>query len=389
VWRTYLAGAAPGHGGTNPEAVLAEVLNSQEPIGADLQQLLYVVAERLADTGALALAVACHGLAFLASERSGDLHSACDVAMRRGRCHKLAAEWADAGHWYDRSMQWAENLDDWPRYGEALSGLTGLRFEQGATADARQMAERLLELSEERDIPVCVALAHHHLALVAHNSGSLEDSIWHGWQAAVSHPRKEGRLRAIFMTGVSLVQAGHLDAAEDALRLAAAGIKEISHRVLAMSELAFVAALRGDGEEYDRRLERLEAIGWEQVSRHDRVKIVLDQAKAHATLNRLDEARRRFQETILLAEQDGFNREVIQADEALTLLQSSTDPWSSHGPIATQGRSSEVEVGLRKLVEGASLSGTLPVTDWQAPVRASTDSSAAGTESSPARDGVP
>ena len=267
--------------------------------------------------------------------RWDSLHSACDVAMHRGRCHKLAAEWADAGHWYDRSMQLAEDLDDWPRYGEALSGLAGLRFEQGATADARQMAERLLELSEERDIPVCVALAHHQLPLVAHNSGSLEDSIWHGWQAAVSHPRKEGRLRAIFMTGVSLVQVGHLDldAAEDALRLAAASIKEMSHRVLAMSELAFVAALRGDGEEYDRRLERLEAIGWDQVNRHDRVKIVLDQAKAHATLHRLDEARRRFQETILLAEQDGFNREVIQADEALTLPPSVriVVAWSGRG----------------------------------------------------------
>ena len=367
-WRTYVAGAAPGHGDRAPETVLAKVLGTEELRGPELQHLMYALGERLLDTSDFALATACHGLAFLASERAGDLESACDAARRKARCHKLAAEWADSEDWYHRALELAERLDDWPRYGQALRGFAWLQLDQGATADARLTTERLMALGKDRDIPECVATANHLLSDQAHQAGALDDGIWHAWQAAAIQPAKENRLRAIFQVGMTMMDAGYLDAAEDAYRIAGAGIRDLSTRLAAMSGLALLAAFRGDGEEYDRRLKRLDENLGDNLSNRDQVWITFDQAKAHAVLGRTEEARRRFQETLDFAEKHGFNRDIIQADEALTALQAGTNPWASES-VATEGRVHEVALGLRKMLE-APLAEPAPLESHEAPGKA-------------------
>lgn len=347
TWRTFVGGAAPGPGAGPVSVLLAEVVGDEAAQSPSLYQLLHEVGEVLHDVSAFAVAASCAGAAYRAAQGANDVPGTALAASRRARFLKLTGDWPGAVEWYQRSMQLAEGIGDWDTYALSLDGMAWLRFDQGANKDAERIAKQLLEMGEQRELPTVVGHGHHLLSALAFDTREWEDGVWHAWQAVLSHSSEE-RYRALFMAGSHLLEAGLIDAAEHAYQLSWPGLDDLSTQALCRSALTHVAAFRGDVAEFDRRRAELEQTDWDRVSLRNRSQIMYFSAKSLAMFGRSDEARRGYKEALRFAEQHGFNRQLIQAEEALAVLDSGEGARPS-APDPVEGRVEEVVTGLQKM----------------------------------------
>jgi len=121
------------------------------------------------------------------------------------------------------------------------------------------------------------------------------------------------------MAGV-LRELGDWDAAEDAYTLVIRASAEHYYRVYAFDGLAYVAALRGDTEGFDRWSAECDALDWDRGPAAAKAEILCFRGLGYARLGRDAEAEAWLSRAVAFAAERGFARTLFRAEEGLEAL---------------------------------------------------------------------
>ena len=326
VWAAFeartQAPAGPRHDGVDDTGSTAGV----QAAHSTPAQRLQAEGWRLHDEGDIEGAAELHERAYEAALQAGEEGLGIDAALRFARCRKLLADWGSAVRWYQTALDLAETRRDWNRFGRALGGLADLRIDRGALPAARDLVQRMLVIGQAHSSAQTMAWGYYLLNQIESESGDHLAAVRHCWRAVEAHDEEDGRTRAIFSAGTSLLNLGHIDAAEDAYVIAALRIRQASTWILALSALTYTAAIRGEQGEFDRRVRRLSEIAQGRAMPRDRSQILFHTGESLALLGHMDEARHMFGATIRFAEANGLSKELIKAEKALRDLDEGRGP---------------------------------------------------------------
>jgi hypothetical protein len=189
---------------------------------------------------------------------------------------------------------------------------------------------------------------------LAFSTKALDEAIQMGWKAVNHYDREQDRLQALTSLAGVFVAAGALDAAESAFEVVAERLTLSPYRLFALSGLATVAAYRGDGEEFERRISVLESAGFAEGPASFRAEAWIERGKGYRALGNRTYARRCSQQAVAVGEDHRLGQHLLEA-EAL-LLASARDEdlrpeprWSQ--PIAGM---EEIQTELRRMREAAT-----------------------------------
>lgn len=290
-------------------------------------------------------ALELYDCAFSLASALGSVDPAIQAARASGRTLRRHARWEDADAWYGVALEIARSAGLHGLAARSLAGLGLVRRERGSFPDARTHFQEALTLAESAGEREALASIHHDLMGLEQLSGDLQAALRHGWQAVSRYESEDGRTRCMAgMAGV-LQELGDFEAAEDAHLLVLSSTDEVYYRVYALDGLAYLAALRGDAEGFDRWSDRCDATGWERGSLAAKAEILCYRGMGHAALGRGRTARDWLERAVAFAEEHGFTRALFRAEDALAAL----DRMPRETPEPNASAPDEVRAGLRAM----------------------------------------
>ncbi len=327
-----------------------------EALGAALLELGAAVEGRSHLHGATEL----YALAYEMFAAVGMAAPAVEAARFAGRAQRRLARWADAHRWYGIARQIAETASMEHKVAVILDGEANIHRDRGnhpAAREALREAETYAVRSGDRR---AIASVHHGLLALEHVAGNLDEAMAHGWKAVVAYPARRDQVEALASLAGALIDAGELQAAEDAWSIVSHISGEAYYRLFAFEALAYVAALRGDAALFARRAAAADAGGWESGPHTARADILLHRGLAFRALGRGADARRWLERALAFAKEHRFSRTAFEAEEALRLIDGGVRervgaPQNAHEPSSTA--TEEVRQGLQRMrreIVGAS-----------------------------------
>lgn len=194
-----------------------------------------------------------HRIGHRAAQELGSVEMATEHGIRVAYSLRKRAVWDEAILWYDHASALAHHLSDTELLIRSMQGLASLHVDRGALSKARAILAAILELGVSVGSDRARAVANHELMFIETKAGNHSRAVLHGWEAIEAFVSQEDKVTAIFELGSVFVDQGEFDSAEHAYQVAATLIQQTDTRILALDALAYVSALRGEGDEYDRR----------------------------------------------------------------------------------------------------------------------------------------
>lgn len=337
--------------GGDPEELWAPALDALE------HERLPDVAEALVELGAHAEALGhrhgaleLHRCAFRIAADTASLEAAVDAARFQGRIQRRFARWDESIRAYRLAHEIAVAGELWSHAAQVLTGLASVRRETGNLPGARQVYLKALNLAERSGEPDTVALVHHGMLSVEHVAGNLEVALQHGWKAVASYQDERGRLRCLASLAGALSDFGDRKASEDAWTIVAQRSDESYYRIYAHDALAHLAALRSDLPEFERQAAACDALGWESGPLSAKAEILFYRGKSYRALGLYDAAERWLSRAVEFAQENGFNRTLFEAEDALEALKRERDETAATASEETMPAAPpEVREGLREM----------------------------------------
>ena len=247
---------ASGRWETKYGAELSAVLDAFGDLNA-LAITLDVLGKQLQLGGLDEASMLAHRIGYRAAQESGAVKMATEHSLRIGYSLRKRAVWDDAIFWYDHAAALAHHSTDTEFLIRSMQGLAGLHTDRGALSKARAVLAEMLQLGASVGSDHARAVANHDLMFIETKAGNHNKAGVHGWEAIEAYADQEDKVTAVFELGSVFVDQNKLDSAEHAYQIAAILIRQVDNRVLALDALAYVSALRGHGDEYDRRYSRV------------------------------------------------------------------------------------------------------------------------------------
>lgn len=261
-----------------------------------------------------------YATAYALARHSGSVREAVDAARFLGRVTRRLARWPDALHWYGVARDVVRTADDPGRHALVLDGLAATHIGRGALPRARELLDEALALASRSGDRLALASVHHNLLTVEHTAGRLDAAVSYGWRAVQFAPDETTRLRALTALGGVFLEGRTLGAAEDAFAIVAARTDEQYYLLHALEGYAHVAALRGDREEYERRIGRVAAAGFEEGSPEYRAEAFLQRGDAYLHLDDIERATELYRRALSLSAEHGVTEYLMRAETALDRL---------------------------------------------------------------------
>ncbi len=332
----------------NALRVILEAIEAlQEPDVQPVLPRVYALGMLLEQRGLLAQAGDVYGTVARYVDAAAHLDLAYDAFMRQGYClrHVGAFEWADQA--YGNAGALATRDRDRIRVILSRLGRAKVLWDRGNLPAADGAISELLEEAEALDSSVVTALLLHDRASLGWIRGERERSIRWLFRAFQISPDDYDRERMLADLAGYLSQMGAFDAARDALRIIEASARTQGTRWIAkinMMDLAYRTRNEVLFEQYRRDLAN------EPLPPVNRVSYLLDVGRGCTVFGQYAEARTALAECIRLATVHGFNRRLIQAEEALG--QVSEVEQSKALPPAPEPSAAPDEIGeaLRELL---------------------------------------
>lgn len=285
---------------------------------------------------------------------------ALEAARLGGRSCRRQAKWDDALAWYAVARSLALAVGEKGKEAVVLDGMSIVYRERGNFPRAREALQEALAAATESGDAYATASVYHQMMVLASHSGDHDRAVRYGWKAVQTHERDEDRLVSLTGLAASFLSLGELRAAEDAYAVVAKRVGLLEYRLYALSGYAQVAAHRGDRAEFQRRIGILEAAGFEDGSPTFRAEALVELGHASRKLGQVAEAERRYRRALAIAEEQGLNEYLFQAEEALEVLASGVDrDEHERNPSAStpSAETTEIggEVGMMRVAAGAAL----------------------------------
>ena len=301
-----------------------------------------------------------HRTAYELSVSLGILSSAVDAARYHGRvCRKLAL-WDEAVEWYEQARRLAGLTRDVRRGAVALSGLALVYRDRGNLKQARETLHEILRAGQATGDRETLSVAHHSLMAVEKLAEAHDAAIVHGWRAVQSYETEEGRLHALFDLAGVFREVGELGAAEDAYTVVARTVRTYDYRLLAYDALALVSAIRQSPEEYERRKEHVDTLGWEDAPAILQGQVLHFRGLANHALGMKKAARQWFAKALAYAEENRLGKMIFDNEEALRLLaEGGGVGYNTSRPPADRQLEevAEVRAGIREMREAVMVGG--------------------------------
>lgn len=292
-------------------------------------------------------ALQAYAVAFDLAGRHHDADVAIDAARFTGRILRRRAEWESADVWYQAAVDIArlERLDGPASL--ALTGVAVIKRERGNLPAARATVEEALRLADRSGSSETMAAARHTLMGMQQVAEEYTEALQSGWSAYhLYEPKSDQRINCLTGIAALLQKMGDLDASEDAFIVVAHTAREYYFRLYAHDALSYIAALRGDGETFDRRAAATDALDWETGPLSAKAEILVYRGLSLRALGRLAEAEEWLERAVEFCAEHSFNRSLFAAEEALEQLRS--DPVETETE-RTDCPLPEVREGLRQL----------------------------------------
>jgi tetratricopeptide (TPR) repeat protein len=316
-----------------------------EDLAVALVELGDVVEARAHYHGALEL----YECAYAIGASTGAAVPAVDAARFRGRLLRRRAQWSESEHWYGVAQQVAEaaGLDD--RLALVLVGLAVIKKEVGNLPAAREGLRKALKVAERSGDRDAIAGVHLDLLGLEHTAGNLPLGLAHGWIAVSTYQdNSAGRVRSLASLAGALVDHGDREAAEDAWALVAQEARDNYYRIYAYDALAYLAALRGDVDAFERNASVCDTLGWEHGPHSAKAEVLYYRGMSYRAMGRYEPARQWLTRAVTFAEEHDFNRVMFEAESALDDLNTSRQEQKMQPAAAPL----EVKQGLREMRQG-------------------------------------
>jgi tetratricopeptide (TPR) repeat protein len=265
---------------------------------------------------------------------------AVDAARFRARMQRRRAEWDEAARWYGIAEEIARAAGLVDRAARVLMGLATIRKETGNLPAARERLMAALSLADSGEVSDTRAGVHQELLSLEHAAGNLPVALEHGWVAVAECESEVQRIRCLASLAGALVDFGDREAAEDAWSVVAQQSDEVYYRAYAYDALAYLAALRGDGEAFEAYAAKCDGLGWQSGSESAAAEILHYRGLSYRALDRMEDAEAWLSRAVSFAEKHGFNRTLFEAEEALKELRTSVtrvDPMPAAPPEVREG----------------------------------------------------
>lgn len=267
----------------------------------------------------LAGALELYRISYRLAAACGSPVVAIDAARFQGRVLRRLALWDEATAWYGFAREVAHSARQPGRESVVLDGLASTYRDRGNLPGARELLEQALVLGREAKDKYAEGSVHHSLAVVERLMGRLDRAIVHGWSAVRIHGTGEFWVAALTDLAGVFVEAGELQAAEDAYTIVLGASNRYIYRAYALDALAYIAALRGDPSEFERRAARADASGWldDDTAPAIRAEFSYFRGKSYQALGDLPSARVWYERSRSVANRHGLNKFSYDAETAL------------------------------------------------------------------------
>ncbi len=304
-----------------------EVLEALE--NGDLEALgrgLLTLGENVESQGHHHGALEFYRIAFEISAAVSDVDVAVDAARFSGRVLRRLARWAEAQRWYDTARRVAETAGlDGKVAVVMVGGVASIQRERGNLPAVRRTLREALPYAERSGDGMAIGLVYHAQMALEHAAGAISTALETGWRAVRAYPPGAERIRALASLAGVLIDAGELEAADDAWSLVLAMDDWKFYRLYAVDALGHIAALRGQVDEFERRVAEADAMGWESGDLSAKAEILHYRGLSYHALGRDDEARHWLQRAVSFAKEHAFNRTMFAAEQALLALDDGPD----------------------------------------------------------------
>lgn len=315
-----------------------------EALGTTLLELGTCIEDQTHLHGATEL----YGLAYEMFAACGMITAAVEAARFAGRAQRRLARWDEAHRWYGVARDVAETASMEHKVAVVLDGVANIHRDRGNHPAAREtlhLAETYATRSGDRR---AIASVHHGLLALEHVAGNLDEALAHGWKAAVTYRDARDQVEVLASLAGALIDAGELQAAEDAWSIVAHQADTDYYRIFSAEALAYVAALQGDAAAFARRAAASDAAGWDSGPHTARADILLHRGLAYRALGRVGEAKVWLERAVAFSSEHRFSRTLHEAETALDSLESTEATRTApryEAPPATV----EVRRGLRQM----------------------------------------
>jgi tetratricopeptide (TPR) repeat protein len=287
-------------------------------------------------------------LAFRLAGIAGSATVAMDAARFHGRIFRRLARWDEATRWYGYAKEIARCVGDGGRESVILDGLASTYRDRGNLPGARELLHEALALGRQAGDRYAEGSAHHSLAVIEKMSGHLDRAISHGWSAVRTHGEGEPWLAALTDLAGVFVEVGELQAAEDAYTIVMGSSGSYVYRTYALDALAYVAALSGNQQEFERRAARADASGWTEAAPAIRAEFSYFRGKSWEALGDLKAASHWYERALALADRHGLNKIYFDAEAALGRLADLSSATAEDSVATTRDAVPEVMDGIRE-----------------------------------------
>jgi tetratricopeptide (TPR) repeat protein len=279
---------------------------------------------------------------------TGQVRAAVDAARFSGRVLRRMARWDEAERWYGIAREIAETASMDDKVALAISGGAIALQERGSLPAARARLDEALPYAQRCGDPHVLGFTFHSLLALEHLRGNLSEALAWGWRAVTTYDEPNDRVEALASLSGALIDAKALDAAEDGWNCVLGLTVDDYYRLYATDALGHIAALRGDGAGFAQWASRADAMGWEVGPATAKAEILLYRGLSYQALGHPDRAREYLERALGFAEENGFNRILFAAEEALGGLREDN---SSPPPVVISRATEEVRIGLHEMRE--------------------------------------
>jgi len=271
---------------------------------------------------------------------------AIEAARFSGRLLRRLARWDESREWYLLAKDVASAVEDRTGLARTLAGLAVVHRERGNFPEARLGLLEALEVATASGDSGAVVAVYMDLVTLEQQADDVPRALEYGWRAVNMRQEQPERLRCLAVLGGALAEAREWSAAENAWTVVAYESRERYYLVYAWDALAYLAALRGDEEEFEARVARCDELDWESGQRAAAAEILYYRGLSYRALGRLSEAGEWLTRAINFAEQHGFNRTLVAAEKARASLERPEQiPAAEPAVIASE----ELRSGLREM----------------------------------------
>ncbi len=334
-----------------------EALGSAD--GIELGRSLLELADRVDMLGHLHGARELCSLAYQVAVICGSGAVAGTAARFLGRAHRRLGAWDESEYWYGVAQNLGAALGDRRLSALATNGLGSAIREKGNLPRALELHSETLEWGVADGDHYVQGLSHHNLMTDQKLSGRFGEAIRHGWEAVRLYPSERDQLQALTDLAWAFVEVGEYGAAEDAYTVVAHRTQDFRYRVYALDALAYIEALLGRREQFEDRIQAVDATPWRTGQPFMVSELLYYRGKAYSLLGDAELAQRWLEEAKEYSEEHGNNQISFQADAALEALRTGEAPGEDSSAHAASITLEDIE-GVR--TELSSMRGQLVTT---------------------------